>query len=46
MLANAILWNVPSRRMPALLTTPSTLPNSSIAVLMMFSAPSGSATLS
>ena len=26
--------------MPALLTTPSTLPNSSIAVLMMFSAPS------
>ena len=30
--------------MPALLTTPSTLPNSSIAVLMMFAAPSGSAT--
>jgi len=43
--SNGILWKVPSRRMPALgKPRPSILPNSSSAVLMMFSAPSDSAT--
>ena len=39
-------WKMRSRRMPALLTTQSMRPKLSIAVLMMRSAPCGSATLS
>src|SRR5438552_3815881 len=39
-------WKMRSRRMPALLTTQSTRPKLSMAVLMMRSAPCGSATLS
>ena len=39
-------WKMRSRRMPALLTTQSMRPKLSMAVLMMRSAPCGSATLS
>ena len=39
-----MLWNALSRRMPALLMTMSTLPNSSMAVCTMASPPSGVAT--
>ena len=41
-----MLWNVLSRRMPALLMTMSTVPNASTAVCTMASPPSGVATLS
>src|SRR5438270_208730 len=39
-------WKMRSRRMPALLMTPSIRPNVSTAVLIMRSAPAGSVTLS
>jgi len=39
-LSSVILWNAPSRRIPALLTTPCTAPKCSIAVATIASAPS------
>src|SRR5581483_1111291 len=43
--SGVMLWNVLSRRMPALLMTMSTLPKASMAVLTIASPPSGVATL-